>query len=328
MSQTAICLETAKVLDLSEILSERPEDAVIQDFHSRKFSCIHCLRELHYQRTGLRPSDEEILAGIDPATLPANKTFRRSCTYHKQTREEPVHSPSAFVHLPGTGDGKRCDSPESRHHAFCYELAKGKRGMLFNGSIPQRLVTTTMARYIKDPSHREPDISFLIAESDAIAHELQKEIDMGGHRTLDFDGYTGLLAAEVQLSPLKVPEYIERTQDHRKRFLDVAWIFHENFLANVRPVRIHMHQNGVIPWVIREERGGIFWLEKLPYKERGPSTKASKPKDYCMSAFMMLAAQFCPNSLEGQRALAEAWEVQMKDTGVVETGIPGIIFYG
>jgi hypothetical protein len=319
MSQTAICLETGQVLDLESLLETQAEDSLHARFSGKRFGCAQCLMALDRRRTGLDRSLKEIIDEIDLGTLPKEKYFRASSTYEKH--DEPVFSPSCFCHLPGLGASKRCESTESRHHAFCYELARGRRSLLFPGGDPQNLVVTTMARYIKEPSHREPDISFLVAESRSIALDLQRQIDQGGHRVLDFDGYSGLLAAEVQLSKLTVAEYRARTADHRKRFKDVAWIFHEHFLSNIKAVRAHMHEMGDVAWVIREEGGGRFSLEELPYKTRQREKQPARRPDFCKSALLILA-EMQTESLEAAKALADQWERMMLDGQPIQPGFP------
>lgn len=319
MSKTAIDLENGNVLDLEALLEVESEGALHARFSGKRFGCVQCLQALDLRRTGLTRSVAEIIAAVDLATLPQEKYFRVGTSYVKN--EEPILSPSCFCHLPGLGASGKCDSPESRHHAFCYELARGKRSEFFPTGDPKNLVATTMARYIKDPTHREPDVSFLVAESAEIARKLQAEIDRGEHRTLDFDGYVGLLAVEVQLSKLTVPEYKARSQDHRKHFKSVAWVFHEHFLANVRAVREHLHQVGEVAWVIREDGGGRFHLEELQYKTRSTEKRPARRPDYCKSALLILA-EMQTSSLAAAAALADQWEKQLLDGMPVQFGFP------
>ena len=321
MSRTAVDPILMKVIDLSDELLVQSEDDVGAKFSGKRFGCIHCIRALDIIRHGYVRTDEAILASIDPESLPLEKSFRRSYSYEKY--EEVVKVPPHFSHLPGKGMSKVCESSESRHHDFCLELARGKRNLLFSPD-PPNLCVTTMARYIKDPNHREPDISFLVAESPAIAKTLQKEIDDGKHRTLDFDGYDAWLAVEVQLSKLTVPEYISRTQDHRKHFKDVIWIFHQHFLSNVRDVRAHMDKIGVTAWVIKEEKGGSFCIEELPFKKYKKNNRKLKSPDICYSSLVMLA-QTQVDTIRGAIALAQEWETKLRNGEAIQPQIPGTI---
>lgn len=319
MSQTAICLETASVVNLKSLLDNCPEDQLLARYSGKRFGCIHCLRALDRIRHGFTRSDEEILKNIDPETLPKEKYLRSSATYVKN--DERVYSPPCFCHLPGLGDSRSCESSESKHHNFCVELANGQRSQLFS-TDPPKLVRSVMARYLKEPAHREPDISFLIAESDELAFKLQKEIDLGGHRILDFDGYEGLLAVEVQLSKISVPEYEARTKDHRKRFKDVMWIFHENFLGNVKAVRAHMDKVGATAWVIEETGGGRFQVVEKPYKKYSKIQDEKKRPDYCKSALLMLAETQTHSAGEA-KALADLWEKIIIGGGCIQPALPG-----
>lgn len=319
MSQTAICLETASVINLKSLLDDHPEDELLAKYSGKRFGCIHCLRALDKIRTGLTRSDSQILSGIDLNSLPKEKYLRSSSVYSRN--DEKVYSPPCFCHLPGLGDSRSCQSTESRHHDFCVELANGQRNQLFSAD-PPRLVRATMARYIKEPTHREPDISFLIAESEDIAFDLQKQIDSGHHRTLDFDGYSGWLAVEIQLSKLSVPEYEVRTKDHRRRFRNVMWIFHEHFLGNVKAVRAHMDKIGATAFVIREEGGGRFNIMEMPYKKYTKTKDLVPRPDYCKSALLMLA-ETQSNSLSEAKALAELWEKIIIGGGSIQPALPG-----
>lgn len=307
MSLSAVCLETVSVIDVESLLAQHTEEWMRINLSSKRYGCIHCLRALDRRRTGLERSDEEILKGIDPASLPQDKYFRNGTTYEKWG--ETVVALPCFCHLPGLGDRVKCDSPESRHHSFCKELANGKRNLLFPSGDPANLVRTTMARYVKEPAHREPDVAFLVAETPALAASLQSEIDRGGHRTLDFDGYKGLLAVEVQLSKLSVAEYQERTRDHRRLFQDVMWVFHERFLANTKNVRAYMDQVGDVAWVIREQDSSFF-IEEHHYKPRKRESTKSRRPDFCPDALLLIAEMQVSTwggSMEQARALADEW---------------------
>jgi len=319
MSQTAICLETASVINLKNLLDSHPEDELLAKYSGKRFGCIHCLRALDRIRTGVTRSDSQILSNVDLGSLPQEEYLRSSSIYLKS--DERVYSPPCFCHLPGLGDSRSCKSTESRHHDFCVELANGQRNQLFSVD-PPRLVRTTMARYIKDPAHREPDISFLIAESEEVALELQKEIDSGHHRTLNFDGYSGWLAVEIQLSKLSVPEYQARTKDHRQRFRNVMWIFHEHFLGNVKAVRAHMDKIGATAYVIKEDGGGKFSVLEMPYKKYTKVRDLTPRPDYCKSALLMLA-ETQSGSLGEAKALAELWEKIIIGGGSIQPALPG-----
>jgi len=313
MSQTAICLKTKKVYSLEQLCELHEEETLMQRFSGKKFGCVQCLMEADLARLGIQRPIEEILAELDPDQIPAEKSFRRSTQYERN--DQLVDSPSCFAHLPGKAKGAKCASTESRHHQYCAELAAGKRGYIMRKD-PPNLIATTMPRYIKDPGFREPDVAFLIAESPEIASAVNKQILRGEHRTLDFDGYEGYIAVEVQLSPITLREYKDRTADHRKRFRNVLWIFHEHFLANVKVIRAYQADMGEDTWVICEDGGGRFHLEIRPYQERGPREKR-KRRDICVQALLKRARRYRRTEAEA-KWLAQFWEQRIKDGFSIE----------
>ena len=282
MSQTAICLETKNVYRLEDLLRQHPEDELIKKFSGKKFGCVQCLMERDKEKHGVGRSIEQVLSEIDASEIPPEKHFRRSCTYVRN--EKAVDSVCCFTHVSGAANNKKCASTESKHHDYCRELARGKRNLIPELDINQpTLFSHLMPRYIKDPGFREPDIAFLLAESVEIKNQLVKEIENGGHRTLDFDGYKGHLAVEVQLSPLTLSEYKQRTIDHLQKFDNVIWIFHRNYLTNVMAVRAFLEEKEVDAYAIHDEGGGRFKIELQRYKKRGKQ-EPGKRRDYCPQA--------------------------------------------
>ena len=308
MSQTAIDLETKKVYSLEQLCELHEEETLMQKFSGRRFGCVQCLMEADFDRTGVARPIEAILAELDVDQIPAEKSFRRSTIYHRN--DEQIFSPSCFTHLPGKAKNAKCASSESRHHQFCAELAAGKRNLIMKVD-PPNLIATTMPRYKKDPGFREPDVAFLIAESPTIANTIQKLILRGEHRTLDFDGYEGHIAVEVQLSHLSLQEYKDRTADHRKRFKHVLWIFHEHFLQNVSAIRANQAETGEDTWVIVEDGGGRFHIERRPYKKRGPR-KQKKRVDFCSKALRRRVRRLVRSDAEAEQ-LAQWAEKMMKE---------------
>lgn len=307
MSQTAVCLKTKNIYSLEQLCDLHEEETLMQEFSGKRFGCVQCLMEADFDRTGIARPIEAILAELDTEQIPAEKSFRRSTSYVRN--EEVVFSPSCFMHLPGKAKNAKCASTESRHHQFCAELAAGKRNLIMRVD-PPNLIATTMPRYKKDPSFREPDIAFLIAESLTIATTVQKQILLGKHRTLDFDGYKGYIAVEVQLSHLSLQEYKDRTADHLKRFKHVLWVFHEHFLGNVSTIRAYHAEIGKDIWVIVEDGGGRFHLERRPYKKRGPRSK-KKRVDFCSKALQKRVRRLVKTDAEA-KVLSEWVEKMMK----------------
>jgi hypothetical protein len=311
MSQTAIDLETKSVYSLDQLCEMHEEETLMQQFSGKRFGCVQCLMEADYERTGVARSLEVILAELQPEQIPAEKSFRRSTKYCRG--DDQVFSPSCFTHLPGKAKNAKCASTESRHHQYCAELAAGKRGCVMR-SDPPNLIRTTMPRYKKDPGFREPDIAFLTAATPSIAKDIQSQIDRGEHRTLDFIGYKGHIAVEVQLSPLSLHEYKDRTSDHLKRFNHVLWVFHEHFLMNVTTIRAHQSELGEDTWVIVEDGGGQFHLDRRPYKKRGPRPQKKKRMDYCPKAIFRRLRRLT-SSDEQAKAYARYFEQQIKNHG-------------
>ena len=314
MSQTAICLKTKKVYSLEQLCELHEEKNLMQQFSGQKFGCVQCLMEADLERLGVQRPIDEILSDLDPSQIPAEKSFRRSTTYVRNDKQIDVSS--CFAHLPGKAKNAKCASTESRHHQFCAEFKAGKRNYIMRKD-PPNLIATTMPRYMKDPGFREPDVAFLIAESPEIANTVNKQILLGKHRTLDFDGYEGYIAVEVQLSRITLQEYKDRTADHRKRFRNVLWIFHEHFLGNVQVIRAYQADMGEDTYVIKEDGGGRFHLEIRPYQERGPREKR-KRRDYCVQALIKKALRY-KTSHEEAVWLARFWEQRIKEGFSIES---------
>ncbi len=282
MSQTAICLKTKNVYRIEDLLQQLPEDELIKKFSGKKFGCVQCIKERDKEKTGVSRPIEVILQELDTSQIPAEKHFRRSSSFSRS--DQYIFSQCCFSHVPGKAQNTKCASTESRHDEYCTELAKGKRNLIpaLNLNTPN-LFSTVMARYIKDPNFREPDIAFLAAKSPEIKKQVEKKIQLGQHRILDFDGYKGHLAVEVQLSPIKLEEFKQRTKDHLQRFDNVVWIFHKSFLGNVMAVRAYLEEKQIDAHVIVDTGSGFFNIEVQPYVKRGKQ-KPQKKRDFCPQA--------------------------------------------
>ena len=282
MSQTAICLETKNVYRLEDLLRQHPEDELIKKFSGKKFGCVQCMKERDKEKHGVSRPIEQILSEVDISQIPPEKHFRRSTSYTRN--DQYIDSQCCFTHVPGAAVNTKCATSESRHDEYCTELAKGKRNLIptLDIRIPN-LFSVVMARYIKNPSFREPDIAFCIAESPELHKQLTGEVDRGELRVLDFDGYKGHLAVEVQMSPIKLDEFKQRTRDHLQHFQNVIWIFHKSFLGNVMAVRAYLEEKEIDAHVIVDKGGGFFKIELQAYKKRGKQDP-QKRRDYCPQA--------------------------------------------
>jgi len=272
MATLAIDLETGKLIDLIEELSSKPREQVERQYADRplKYCCAECLM----QSKGLN-SVKAITSGLSGLT--ADSSFRRG-GHRRQVdynlggyKEELIAFRPAFWHPEPLLDeaGNRierpCESSVSIHHEYCRWIISSGRSWLLNGPRSPQHVVSVMARYDKDPSWREPDISVLWATSASEAQELQAGLD-GPIRTIPFDRCIGLVAVEVQRSPITRPQLIQRTQDHLKHYADVRWVFVKGHLANMAPAREWLAEQGLTAYILTEEndKSRIVGIEELP----------------------------------------------------------------
>lgn len=272
MGTLAIDLSSGQLIDLVQELNEKSREDVERQYADRKLQ--YCCAECLMQKKGLS-SVNAITAGL--SGLIADSSFRRGGLRRQIDyqnggySEELVPFRPAFWHPEPLLDeqGNRiirpCESSSSVHHEYCRWIASSGRAWLLNGAMQDRHVISLMARYDKEPSWREPDISVLWAASASEAAVLQKELDEGS-RFIPFDRCVGLVAVEVQRSPITKPELVARTKDHLENYADVRWVFVKGHLSNMTPAREWLAENGFTSYIISEEKdkSRILGVEELP----------------------------------------------------------------
>lgn len=272
MATLAIDLSSGKLIDLVKELDQRSREDVEKEYADRPkaYCCAECLM----QAKGLN-SVTAITAGL--SGISGDSSFRRGGWRHQVDyknggyKEELIAFRPAFWHPEplldedGNKIERPCESNASIHHEYCRWIAGSGRNWLLDGPKELRHVISVMARYDKDPTWREPDISVLWAASASEAQSLQKELDHGS-RFIPFDRCVGLIAVEVQRSPITRPEIEKRTKDHLKHYADVRWVFVKGHLANMGPAREWLAEHGLTAYMLEEEkdRSRIIGIEELP----------------------------------------------------------------
>lgn len=292
MGTLAIDLSTGKVIDLIQELSVKSREEVEHQYADR--SLQYCCAECLMQKQGLT-SVHAITAGL--SGLAADSSFRRGGLRRQIDyqnggyAEDLVPFRPAFWHPEPLLDeeGNRivrpCESSSSIHHEYCRWIASSGRDWLLDGPLQARHVVSLMARYDKDPSWREPDISVLWAPSANEAYGLQRELDQGS-RFIPFDRCVGLVAVEVQRSPITRPQLEARTKDHLKNYADVRWVFVKNHLANMAPAREWLAEQGLTAYIISEERdkSRILGVEELPPPRKQKTYMKQAAHSRCLRA--------------------------------------------
>lgn len=263
MGSLAFHRETGQLIDIVQELESKTfeELAALYADQPNAYCCAECLM----REKGLTDSE---LSSLRVAGLTPDSSFRRGSMQKRldvETGEYKLRPcRPAFWHTTrlldedGNPIDRPCESDQSIHHAFCRYIAGPGSGWLLGagadgaklGTKDPRHVITVMARYMKDPTHREPDISVLWANSVEDAKELERRF-ASGDRTIDWSLCSGLTAVEVQKSQISKPALIARTQDHLKHFADVRWVF----TAGNKPIppREWLASQGIPAFVIEEE---------------------------------------------------------------------------
>lgn len=295
MGTLAIDMGTGKLIDLVQELAERPREEVERKYADRplQYCCAECLM----QSRGLS-SIAAIAGGL--SGLSADSSFRRG-GYRRQIdyslggyKEELVAFRPAFWHPEPLLDeqGNRierpCESSASIHHEYCRWIASSNRNWLLNGPREPQHVVSVMARYEKDESWREPDISVLWTASPSESQQLQSQLD-DGSRVIPFDRCVGLVAVEVQRSPITRPQLMKRTQDHLKNYADVRWVFVKNHLANLGPAREWLAEQGLTAYILSEERdkSRIIGIDELPPPKKQKTYMRQAAHARCLRAIYM-----------------------------------------
>ena len=276
MGRLAFDIESGELIDLVQLLETKSFEDLAKQFADRPnaYCCAECL----VSERGLTDAQ---LAEFRAVGLAPDSSFRRGSIQKRLDLETGEYKPTpcrpAFWHTTklidedGNPIERPCESDQSVHHGFCRYIAGAGQGWLLGtgldeaplGAKADRHVISVMARYVKDPSHREPDISVLWANSVEDAKQLEARF-AAGERTIDWSLCSGLTAVEVQKSPISKPALIARTRDHLKHFPDVRWVF----TAGNKPVpaREWLADAGLPAFVIEEEvdKSSIIGVRELP----------------------------------------------------------------
>jgi hypothetical protein len=323
MASLAFDIENGQLIDLHSLLADQTFEQLNAQYADRpsQYCCAECLSKLQ----GL--SQEQLLAYRTSGLTP-DSSFRRGgpMTIVDIETGDPktVQRRPAFVHTTPLLDeeGNRlerpCESDFSIHHGYCRWIAEssGQRWLLgsgFDGDLSgvkaDRHVISIMARYIKDPSHREPDISVLWANSHEDARELSRRF-ASGDRQIDWSLCSGLTAVEVQKSQISKPELIQRTCDHLKHFQQVRWVFTPG--NKPVPPREWLADEGLTAYVLEEEFDnkivkGVF---ELPPPKKTRTYDQKRTRQVCLRAILLYwLGQGClmPEALS--RAKADLQEI-------------------
>jgi hypothetical protein len=272
MGTLAIDMNSGKLIDLVEELTRRSREDVERQFADKplQYCCAECLM----QSKGLNHS---ALVSGGLSGLAADCSFRRG-GFRRQIdyqlggyKEELIAFRPAFWHPNPLldEDGNRierpCESSASIHHEFCRWIASSGHKWLLNGPRKEQHIVSVMARYQKEEHWREPDISVLWAPSASEAKRLDAHLG-SGPKIIPFDRCIGLVAVEVQRSPISRPQIMKRTQDHLKNYADVRWVFVKGHLANLGPAREWLAEQALTAYVLIEEtdKSRIIGIEELP----------------------------------------------------------------
>lgn len=292
MASLAIDINSGKLIDLIQELSEKSREEVERQYADKKmqYCCAECLMQMKGLTSAAAISGN--LSGLVADSSFRRGGLRRQIDYETGTyAEELVPFRPAFWHPKPLldEDGNRiarpCESSISAHHEYCRWIATSGREWLLNGEQQSRHVISLMARYNKEPSWREPDISVLWAASASEASKLKSELDLNS-RFVPFDRCVGLVAVEVQRSPISRPQIEERTKDHLKNYADVRWVFLKGHLSGMTPAREWLAEQGLTAYVINEEKdkSRILGVEELPPPTKQKTYMKQAARSRCLRA--------------------------------------------
>lgn len=324
MAFLAIDLESKKLIDLVQVLGEESFEQAAAKYADKPngYCCAEC-----YARKKSLSTDQLRLLGETPGLLSdvvGDSSFRRGSIHQIRDLENGGHKPKvvrpSFFHTARLLDEnggpiqRPCESIESIHHAYCRWIAQSGRGWLLGtgadghpgGELQDRHVISVMARYTKDPSFREPDISLLWAHSKEDADELNRRF-FRGSKTIDWSLCTGLVAVEVQKSPISKPELIARTKDHLEHYSDVRWVFTKG--NKPVPAREWLADAGMAAYIIEEEtdKSRIIGICELHPPKKSKTYAKDRERNICIRAVMMYwLSQGCDPHEAMARANADA----------------------
>lgn len=300
MSALAFDLETGELIDLVAALEKnKTYEDLAKKFADRPnaYCCAECLA----REQGL--TDEQ-LSSFRAMGLAPDSSFRRGCIQKRldvetgdykevQVRPSFWHT-TKLVDEDGNPIERPCESDTSIHHAFCRYIAGAGKGWLLSAGhdgAPSkdqepRHVISVMARYLKEPSHREPDISVLWANDAEAAEEMKLRFEKG-ETIIDWDLCIGLIAVEVQKSQISKPELIQRTKDHLRHFTDVRWVF----TAGNKPVppREWLADQGIPAFIIEEEKdkSSIIGIKELSPPSKTKTYDKRRNATFCLRSILM-----------------------------------------
>lgn len=323
MAALAFDVSTGELIDLRQALEQSSREEVEAKYADRPnaYCCAECLRseqdltdaQLLTLRTSGLTTDSSFRRGgyqqrLDPETGERKLTPFRPTFFHTtrllDENGEPVLRP--------------CESDTSIHHGYCRWIASSGRGWLLGSGLDNaptgiqspRHVVSVMARYVKDPSHREPDISVLWANSPEAAKELEQRFDQGD-RTIDWSLCSGMTAVEVQKSEISKPELIARTQDHLRHFSEVRWVFTKG--NRPVPCRQWLADEGIPAFIIEEEadRSRILGVRELAPPAKTKTYLQQREVTFCLRQVIIFwLSQGCEFPEAHARAKADLADIK------------------
>lgn len=300
MASMAYDISTGKLIDLFDLLQSKSLEELNNEYADKpgNYCCAECLKNMQ------NLSDAQLL-NYRTSGLTPDSSFRRGGPMkYKDLETGEIKTTSrrpAFVHTAklldeeGSEVIRPCESDASIHHYLCRWIAESSgRGWLLGsgldgsplGDKKSNHVITVMARYHKEPSHREPDISVLWANDEDAAKELNKRF-ANGERIIDWNLCIGLTAVEVQKSQISKPELVQRTRDHLKHFTEVRWVFTSG--NKPVPAREWLAEEGIPAFVIVEEKdkSKILGIKELPPPSKTKTFMEARRQVYCLRAVLL-----------------------------------------
>lgn len=300
MGSMAYDISTGELIDLQKLVEIKSLEEVNNLYADKpkNYCCAECLKNMH------NLTDNQLLT-YRTSGLTTDSSFRRGGPMKYKDLEtgeiKITERRPAFFHATklldeeGNEVVRPCESDVSIHHEFCRWIAfSSGQGWLLGtglddskpGSKQSRHVISLMARYKKDPSHREPDISVLWAHSEDAAKELQDRFAKGA-KNIDWDLCVGLTAVEVQKSKISRPELIARTKDHLRHFTEVRWVFTAG--NKPTPAREWLAEEGMPAYVIQEERdkSRIIGIKELPPPNKTKTYLVSRNHVFCLRSVLL-----------------------------------------
>lgn len=300
MASMAYDISTGELIDLFDLMKRKTLEELNNNYADKpgNYCCAECLKNMQ------NLSDSQLLSYRTSGLTPDSSFRRGGPMKYKDLETGEIKITSrrpAFVHtaklLDENGNEilRPCESDASIHHSLCRWIAESSgRGWLLgsglDGSPPgdkkTRHVISVMARYNKEPSHREPDISVLWANDEDAAQKI-KERFANGEKTIDWSLCCGLTAVEVQKSQISKVELMQRTKDHLKHFTEVRWVFTSG--NKPVPAREWLAEEGMPAYIIIEEKdkSRILGIKELPPPLKTKTFLESRKQVFCLRAVLL-----------------------------------------